>query len=165
MEINELLKALEDSREQFMTLIEDLADEDMQLPGVVGEWSIKDILIHISRWEAELVKLLWQVQQNQKPSSLLLNNVNVDEINDRWYQESQSRPLGRVLDDFESVRLQTMLRVEDLSDRELTDQKRYPWLHGDSLWMWIAGNSYEHDAEHAENIRIWLGKKLAGNNP
>lgn len=163
MEKNELLKALEDSREQFMTLIEDLADEDMQIPGVVGEWSIKDILIHISRWEAELVKLLWQVQQNQKPSSLLLNNVNVDEINDRWYQESQSRPLGRVLDDFESVRLQTMLRVEDFSDQELTDQKRYPWMHGDPLWKWIAADSYEHDAEHAEDIRIWLVAKLAGN--
>ena len=161
MDKYELLKALEEGREQFMTLIEELSDEDMQLPGVIGEWSVKDTMIHISRWEAELVKLLWQVHQNQKPSSILLNDVNVDEINGRWYQESQSRPLRRVLDDFESVRLQTMLRVEDLTDQELTDNKRFPWLRGDPLWKLIAANTYEHDAEHTENLRIWMEKRLA----
>jgi hypothetical protein len=160
MDKYELLKALEDGREQFMTLIEELTDEQLQMPGVVGEWSIKDILIHISRWEAELVKLLWQVQQKLKPASILLNNVNVDEINERWYQESQARPLRQVLDDFESVRLQTMLRVEDLSDPDLLESKRFFWMQSDPLWKWIAANSYEHDAEHAESIHRWIVSRL-----
>ena len=37
-------------------------------PGVVGQWSLKDILVHLTLWEAELVTLLFQARQGQKPS-------------------------------------------------------------------------------------------------
>jgi hypothetical protein len=155
MNINEILNKLETERERFLDAIEGLSDEDLQRPGVTGEWSIKDIMSHISRWEAELVKLLWQARQGQKPTSMHFTQVEVDATNLDWFKESQFRPLRSVLDDFHAVRNQTILRVEAFSDADLRDPDRYKWAKKQPLAEWIASDSFEHEAEHREQILAW----------
>lgn len=152
---SEILTALNEGRERFLEAIEDLTPDQMKETGVVGEWSVKDILVHLTRWEAELVKLLWQSSQGQKPTSAQFSSSSVDDLNARWYRESRSRPLELILEDFHGVRTQTVRRVEEFSDDELTDPKRYPWLNNTPLWEWIAGDSFEHEAEHGAQIRAW----------
>lgn len=155
MNKHDLLIQLEESREKFLDSLEDLPQERWIVPGVVGEWSIKDILAHLSRWEAELVKLLWQARQGQRPTTIHLTQVDVDETNRLWYNEARTRSLERVLEDFHSVRNQTLLRVEAFSDKELNDPKKFTWLSSRALWEWIAGDSFEHEAEHAVQIAAW----------
>ena len=156
----ELLLALDESRENFLNAIEGLSDEDLETPGVIGDWSIKDILAHLTMWEAELVRLLWQASQGRKPNTEhFSNDLDVDEINAKWYKQSQSRPLQRILDDFHGVRTQTIRRVEAYSDQDLNNPQRYPWLDGAPLWEWIAGDSFEHEAEHEVHIRSWCEKR------
>ena len=155
MKKSEILAALEESREEFLDAIEGLTDEDMQQPGVIPDWSVKDILAHLTRWEAELVKLLWQAGKGQKPTSVHFAGQNVDETNARWFQESRLRNLERVLEDFHGVRNQTLRRVDDLPENSFEEPGHYPWLAGEPLWKWIAGDSFEHEAEHSEQIRAW----------
>ena len=57
--------------------------------------------------------------------------------------------------DFLAVREQTLRRVREISESELIDRQHYEWLKGRALWEWIAEESYEHEAEHAANIRNW----------
>jgi hypothetical protein len=160
MNKSEILKALEDTREQFLDAIENLPEGALEEPGVVGEWSIKQVMVHISRWEAEVVKLLWQVRQGQRPTTLLAH-PEVDQINARWAAEALNRPLERVLDDFHGTRAQTILRVEALSNQELTDPQRYPWAAGQALSEWIADDSFRHEAEHMAQVLDWRRKKGA----
>ena len=150
-----LLAELNASRENFLELIDDLQDEKLLSAGVSNDWSIKDILAHLTRWEGELVKLLWQVSQGQRPSSLHFSRQSVDEINEEWQKKSRSRPLALVLEDFHGVRTQTVRRLEHFSDRDLNDTERFPWLEGQALWQWIADDTYLHEQEHAEQIRSW----------
>jgi hypothetical protein len=154
-----LLAALEESQRKFLLSIEGLSDEEMKLPGVNGEWSVKDLLVHLTRWEAELVKLLWQVGQGRKPTTLHFSLESVDEVNLRWFLESRARPLDLVLKDFHAVRKQTIRRVSELPDAALTDPKHYPWLDDQALWEWIAGDSIEHEAEHVEELRAWRANR------
>jgi hypothetical protein len=155
MNKEELLEALEEGREDFWEAIADLTDEDLEHPGCVGEWSVKDVLIHISRWEAELVKMLWQIKQGQHPSSQQFAKMPVDEINRLWVADYHQRPLEMALDDFESVRRQTIRRVETFSNAELTDPRRFSWLQDRPLYEWIAEDSFRHEREHAVQIRAW----------
>ena len=154
----EILAALKKRREELLNAIEDLSQEALLESGVVGEWSVKDLLAHISAWEAELIKLLWQVQQGQRPSSAHFSNKSVDELNAIWHQESLSRPLDRVMADFQAVRRQTARRVEAFSDKDLNDSKLYSWLKDQPLWEWVAGDSYEHEAEHTAQILEWRAR-------
>lgn len=160
MKKEELMGALEDERERFLDAIDGLSDEALEQPGVVDGWSIKDLLTHLTMWEAELIKLLWQAKQGQKPSSVHFSHVAVDELNARWQKEMQDRSLERVMADFHSVRNQTIRRVEAFSDKDLNDANRYSWLGNRPLWEWVAGDSFQHEAEHREQISAW--RKMQG---
>jgi len=155
---DEILEALEDEREKFLDAIEGLSDEALQEPGMVGEWSVKDVVSHLIAWEAELVKLLWQAKQGIDPGSAHFGSKSVDELNAAWYTEFQARPLEQVQADFQAVRRQTERRVEAFSDNDLNDPGRYPWLKGHPLWEWVAGDSFEHEAEHTAQIRARRGQ-------
>lgn len=160
MKKSEILEALESEREKFLDLLEGLSEQEMQQPGVAGDWSIKDILVHLTRWEAELVKLLYQARQGQTPTKAqrVLLQSSDDDVNARWYAASRDRLLEQALEDFHAVRNQTLRRVESFTDQDLNDARRYPWLDGRPLWKWIEGDSFGHEAEHAEGIRLWLSK-------
>lgn len=155
MKKEELVEALENERENFLDTIDGLPDEALEEPGVMEGWTIKDLLTHLTLWEAELIKLLWQAKQGQKPSSAHFTNMNIDELNARWKEEMQDRALERVMADFHSIRNQTIRRVEAFSEKDLNDSNRYPWLKNRPLWEWIAGDSFEHEAEHRQQILSW----------
>ena len=158
MNKRELLYELESSREWFLELIDDVLDEGFEDPGVNGNWSLKDVLAHLTRWEAELVKLLWQVSQGQEPTSAHFSGISKDMLNEKWYREMRTRHLDMILEDYHNVRNQTMRRLEDFSDQELNDQKRYRWLGGRPLWAWVAADSYDHEYEHSLQIKSWREK-------
>jgi hypothetical protein len=158
MHKEEIIQALEESRENFLDAIEGLSEEELDEP-VFDQWSVKDILAHITMWEAELVKLLFQARQGIEPSTVHFSKDSVDERNEKWYRQNKDRSLERVLDDFHGVRNQTIRRVEAYSDKELNDQNHYSWQEGTPLWRWIASDSFEHENEHAAQIWAWGKEK------
>ena len=149
---------LKESREKLREMIEEIPLKEMETPGVIDNWSVKDILVHLTRWEAELVKLLWQVEQGSTPTTTHIGPDSVDEINERWFKASKARQLQIVMQDFLGVRDQTIRRVESLSDDILNDSSAFLWLDGQPLWQWIADDSFEHEAEHEAQIRAWYEK-------
>jgi hypothetical protein len=60
-----------------------------------------------------------------------------------------------VWEDFHAVRKQTIRRVGVFRDEDFTDLARFTWLEGQPLWVWIATDSFEHEAEHSDQIRGW----------
>ena len=158
MNKDEISDALEDERENFLEAIDGLSAEQLQTSGVVGEWSVKDIMIHLSAWEAELVKLLWQARQGQKPTTLHFSQIDTDAINQQWFENYRSRSLERVIDDFEAVRKQTIRRLEAFSDDDLNQAHLFTWQGKQPLWEWIANDSFQHENEHAAQIREWRAR-------
>lgn len=156
MNKNDVLTELEKSRQQLLDIIEELSDEDMQISGVCGKWSIKDILVHIMLWESELVKALWKIQHGETPTPTLAEGQTDHELNEIWYQEYKDRPLDRILPDFHGVRKQTIRRIDGLSDHDISDPKRFAWLKGTPLWKRIAYDGFEHEFEHLKEIEDWL---------
>ncbi len=159
MEKEKLLSALTTGRADFLKAIQGLSDLEMQTPGVVEQWSVKDILVHLTRWEAEIIKLLWQAKRGITPTTAHFSQTPVDDLNERWYKESQTRSLKIAMDDYLGVRKQTVRGVEEISQPVLINPQQYAWLDGKPLWEWIAGDSFEHEAEHAEQIRAWQSRQ------
>ncbi|HKZ53901.1 MAG TPA: ClbS/DfsB family four-helix bundle protein [Anaerolineales bacterium] len=160
MKTAELVAKLEQSREAFLQAVEGLAEEAMLEAGVVGEWSVKDILVHLMIWEAELVTFLWKTREGVRPATVhTQRDLDMDAQNARWYEEHKDRLLDRAWQDFHGVRRQTMRRVEAFTDEELNDPQRHAWLRGKPLWEWVASDSFEHEAEHAAQIRAWRERR------
>jgi hypothetical protein len=159
MKKEDLISKLAKSRADFLEIINRIPEADYEQPGVTGSWSVKDILVHLTRWEAEIIKLIWQVGKGIQPTTAHFDQFSVDETNERWYQESRNRSLKMVMSDFLGVRNQTIRRVNELSQEELTDPNHFSSLNGKPLWEWIAGDSIDHETEHGEEIKSWLTKK------
>lgn len=155
MKKSELLQAMQTSRQELLALINDLTPEQIQTAGVEGQWSIKDILIHLTLWEAELIKMLYQAEQGLKPTSMHFSSQPVDQINAAWQQAHQERDIEQVLEDFTSIRSQTIRRVEKLDAHALEQPGYYRWLTDQNMAARIASDTYEHDTEHAAAIRRW----------
>jgi uncharacterized damage-inducible protein DinB len=147
---------MESSRRELLDAIAGLSDEELLEPGVVGEWSVRDVLQHISLWEAELVKLLVHVQQRRRPTGdRFAGKIDIDALNARWHAETKDRPLDSVQADFAAVRQQTQRRLNEVGEADLANAKLVPWLKGRPLWQWVFEDTAEHDHEHAAQIRAW----------
>jgi uncharacterized damage-inducible protein DinB len=156
MNKQELLSAMESARAEILEAMAGLSDEAMLEPNVVGAWSVRDVLQHISLWEAELVKLLVQTKQRRRPAGERWSGkLDMDALNARWHAETQDRPLDRVRTDFAAVRQQTQRRLNELAEADLTETRAFPWLKGRALWQYVLEDTIEHDREHADQIRAW----------
>jgi hypothetical protein len=159
MKKEELVSKLEKSRTNFLDIVNKIPEDYLEKPGVIGSWSVKDILVHLTRWEAEIIKLIWQVRRGIHPTTAHFDQFSVDETNERWYQESRNRSLKIVMSDFMGVRNQTIRQVVELSQEELTDPNRFNWANGKPLWEWITDDSMDHESEHGDQIKSWMARK------
>jgi len=161
MNQQEVVKALEESRKQFLGALEGLDENDFTEPGVVGAWSIKDVLYHLTMWESEMVKLLWQASQGQEPSTAQLSGEDPDALNSAWAIQGADRALETIMEDFHSVGKQAIRRVNELQKEDFEDPERFSWLDNQPLWTWIAQDSFNHEKEHSEQILAWRAARSA----
>ncbi|MCI0394605.1 MAG: ClbS/DfsB family four-helix bundle protein [Chloroflexi bacterium] len=165
MDALQILDLLDESRERLLVAIAPLPDEALERPGVMGDWSVKDILAHLAAWESELVTGLMHINQGQKPARMLEAFQRVDEYNAERYAENKDRELNRVFDDFQNVRLQLEQWLEEFSERDLTDPNHYPWSRGVALAHIVKENSYGHEDEHLPAIESFAGRWVAEHGP
>ena len=153
----ELLASIQSERAAFEASLTGLTPEQMTAPGVMGEWSVKDILGHVAMWEARLVTILYSIERGVAPK-MLHSQVKVDQVNAESFLEQRERPLDRVLEDFHAVHVQLLKRLDALKERDLSAPKRFEWMEGEPLERLVAGDTFEHYAEHRPAIEAWRKK-------
>jgi uncharacterized protein (TIGR03083 family) len=161
MSVEEILDALDATRERLLTVLEPLPDEALAYPGTIGPWSVKDVLAHLAAWESELITGLLRLQQGKKPAHLLAAMADRDAYNARRYEENRDRDLDRVFADFQDVRMQLESWIEEFSDRALNNPNQYKVFNGQPLWQVIKANSFGHEGEHIAAIGAFAGRWLA----
>ncbi len=162
MNRDEILEELDNSRERLLVALEPLPDEALLQPGVMGDWSIADLLDHLTAWESELVTAFMHIDQGKRPIRMLEAFADVDGYNTRRQAENQDRDLDQIFDDLHSVRVQLEQWLEEFSDRDLIDPSRYDWAKGLPLWHIIKENSFGHEAEHLPEIEAFSSNWQAG---
>jgi uncharacterized protein (TIGR03083 family) len=149
----ELAAALEAARAETEAVLDGLTEAQLTQPGAAGDWAVKDVLAHVTAWEAELVTGLAKVRQGRLPGK---TNYTPDEIqaqNTRWHAENQGRPLARVLADFRGVRKQTLRQIRALTEQDLNAPR--PWLRQGTVVDWVNGWVLEHEVEHTHHLAQW----------
>jgi hypothetical protein len=160
MTTEEILDALDNSRERLLTILEPLPDEALEYPGTIGPWSVKDLLAHLAAWESELITGLMRLQQGKKPVALLAAMAQHDDYNAERYEENKERSLDRVFADFQESRVKLEGWIEEFSDRALNNPTQFKALNGQPLWQLIKVNSFGHEAEHIPAVGAFAGRWL-----
>ena len=165
----QLRASMQSEQAAWLALLDEIGEENMTQPEVAGGWSIKDIVAHITGWRRRTVLRFraaldptrdmtppWPAEMGE-----LDEDDDVDEINAWIYKTNRDRPLADVLNDSREVFQQLVTEVLALSDEQLNDPQRFPWLEGERLTgALIFGHFHE---EHEPDMRAWLAKvKQAG---
>ena len=67
MNRQQLLRKLDQAWVGLQESYAGLSDAQLTQPGVVGDWSVKDILAHVTWWEEEALTHLPHILEGQKP--------------------------------------------------------------------------------------------------
>jgi len=135
-------------------LLSQLSVEQFNRPGAVGVWSVKDVLVHIAFWERYTVNMLQAIARGKTPD--LLADDSTERNNASVVAQYYQRPLAAVISDWQEAREDLLEALEDLDDEDLNDPDRFPWSAGRTLLDRIAGNSFDHEQEHIEQILAWM---------
>jgi hypothetical protein len=157
----QLLAEMQSEQAAWLALLDEIGEENMTQPEVAGGWSIKDIVAHITGWRRRTVlrfRAALDPTVDMAPywPAELDEDDEVDEINAWIYQANRDRPLADVLNDSREVFQQLVAEVSALSDQQLNDPQRFPWLEGERLTgAFIFGHFHE---EHEPDMRAWLSR-------
>jgi hypothetical protein len=158
MDKHQLINTLHVERAAWGALLKEVGEERMTAPGVVGDWSIKDIIAHITAWQRRPVEWLAAARRGDKPTPppWPASLSGDDPINAWIFDANRKRPLKDVLLESRQAHDQMMKGLESISDEDLNDASRFSWLKGNTLADSIPGNSYEHYQHHTQDIQAWL---------
>jgi hypothetical protein len=157
----DLMGAEYDFVERTLMLVpENLTD----YPNVVGFWSVKDTVAHLSAWHRRV--LYWLESARQGDGVAGAHPVEPepgftwedrDAINAYSYEQDRDRSWDDVLADFHWTFEAVYKETEDLTEAELFSKAELSLFFRDPLWGYIAYNTFFHYREHIEPVRLWLG--------
>jgi hypothetical protein len=154
----QLLDDLRDEQSNWEALLRDIGEDHMTQPVVAGEWSIKDIVAHLTAWRRRTVGRFQAALRNEPtpPPFWPANLQTDDEINAWIYAANRDRPLADVLGDSRDVFDQLVETLAAFPEADLLDSTRFPWLEGEPLTAAaLFGHFHE---EHEADMRAWLDR-------
>jgi uncharacterized protein (TIGR03083 family) len=154
MSVKDLGLLIRETSTRLELLLAQLNVEQMNQPGAVGVWSVKDVLAHIAFWERYVVGILRAVAGGEAPE--LAADDETERRNASVVAQYYQRPLSTVIAEWQRAREDLLEELENISDQDLNDPERFGWNNGRTLLDRIAGNSYDHEQEHIDQIRQWM---------
>jgi hypothetical protein len=101
MNREELLQNIHDEWEKLTSLLSTFDDDKKLLPRFVGEWSLKDLLGHVSSWESVALERVGRMKRNEPIETI--PDDKVDEWNKRFQEQCRDWRLIIVEGEFENV--------------------------------------------------------------
>src|SRR3954447_6069590 len=128
----QLLEQVQHEREQWEGLLDEIGLERMELPGVTGDWTMKDTIAHMVTWWRREVALLASAQRGERaPDHPPQSQVPI--INEWIHRTNRDRPLAHILRDAQDVWQQLAERLHALPEDTLLDSGRFDWMQGRAL--------------------------------
>ena len=159
-----LLGNMQAGRETQEQLLTTLPEPYMKQPNVVGGWSIKDVIAHITVWEAWASNLVnAAIQGRQTTSSGVfatpippeVDALDIDGFNEWMVEQSRSKSLAELLAASRTAFENLVQTVEALSEDDLTNPERQfvglEWRENRPLWDIIVVFGVEETAQRALN--------------
>jgi len=157
---SELLNWLQGEYQNWEAFLDQIGPARMEQPGVNGEWSMKDIVAHLTGWNRWLVARL-EAAGRGEPEPLPPWPVHLqtdDEINAWMYETDRGRSSSEVLEETRQVFQQLLAAIETLSD-----EVRIEHIEPAYYLVWVndqrfpAGEFFDHFYDdHEPDVRAWL---------
>jgi hypothetical protein len=147
MNRTQLLARLDEAWQDFRASYAGLPDAALQQPGVTGEWSVRDLIAHVTWWEQEALASLPKILARERLPRYSVTYGGIDAFNELRSDEWRGASLAEVLQrQAETHRLLVDL-VAAVPEEQITRETRFRRR--------LRYDTYSHYPEHAAAIRDW----------
>jgi hypothetical protein len=159
MKKSELLNWLQEEYQKWEAFLDQIGPARMDQPGVNGNWSMKDVVAHLTGWNRWLVARLQAAgrREAEPPPPWPADVQTEDEINAWIYESNRGRSVREVLDETRQVHQQLLAVIDSLPDEvRIEPEWHLVWLDDQRFPV---GEFFDHfHDDHEPDLRAWLAR-------
>jgi hypothetical protein len=152
MKKQQLLDKLEQAWASFKASFAGLTDEQLLEPGVTSDWSVKDILAHVSWWEEEALTHLPHILQGIRPPRYSVVYGGIDAFNARMTVLKRGLSLSEVRVQLEETHRRLFEFIQNVPEEQFASETRFRRR--------LRLDTYSHYPIHAQAIRDWRERPI-----
>ena len=159
----ELVNWLQEKYRQWESLLDQIGLARMDEPGVNVDWSLKDLVAHLTGWNRWLVARLRAARgrEPEPPPPWPAHLQSEDEINAWIYESNHGRSAREVLDETQQVFQELLATIENLPEDARIEVLQARGKDYYLLWLseqrFPVGEFFDHFQEnHEPDVRAWL---------
>jgi hypothetical protein len=153
MDRSKLLGKLDTAWQALKASYAGLPDAALLEPGVTGAWSVRDVIAHVTWWEAEALKHLPLILAGGRPPRYSVTYGGIDSFNARMTELKRHLSLPEVLREQDETHRRLIAYIQGAPEDQLARETRFRRR--------LRLDTYGHYREHAEAIRRWREQRPA----
>ncbi|MFC1848401.1 DinB family protein [Chloroflexota bacterium] len=150
MKREQLLKRVDQGWREFLAVIEGLHEDVVLEPGVVGEWSIRDVITHIATWEEEALAALPVILKGKR-TPRYIRYGGIDAFNALSMEKKRYMSLSEARGALTATHKRLMDYLSGVPESAYTTENRFRRR--------LRLDTYNHYREHTGQIEAWLRDK------
>lgn len=156
--LEQALAELHRTRAELLALTDALGEAAIEHKGMVGAWSVKNVLAHLAAWEEWVVQVLpARMGSGSTPAEFRQRAAEEDRFNALEVAEREELTPGEQLMELERVREELLRYVASLPTTEI--ERRQPWPEwSGTLPEYLLAALNEHEREHIAELHAALGR-------
>lgn len=147
MKKTQLIEKLDQAWMDLAESFNGLSTEQLQQPGVVEDWSVKDILAHVTWWEEEALKHLPFILQGGRPPRYSVLYGGIDAFNAQMTEKKRALSLAEVLTELVETHSRLVEYVHSIPEEQFASETRFRRR--------LRLDTYSHYPIHTLAIRNW----------
>jgi hypothetical protein len=152
MDRRQLLRKLGRAWADFQESYAGLSESQLREPGVTGDWSVKDILAHVTWWEEEALKHLPLIIEEGRPPRYSAQYGGIDAFNAQMMERRRDLSLAEALRQQDETHRQLIDYLQGVPEEQFMQETRF--RHRLRL------DTYSHYPKHAKAIREWRKRSV-----
>jgi hypothetical protein len=143
----QLLKRVDQAWQALLASYEGLSEPEMSRPGAVGDWSIKDIIAHVTWWEEEALTHLPVILEGSRPPRYSVKYGGIDAFNALMHERKAGLSLAEALQARDETHSRLVKYLQAVPEEQFRHETRFRRR--------LRLDTYGHYRLHAEAIRSW----------
>lgn len=156
---DELLATIDTDYTALLAQVNRFSLAEQQLPGINGEWAVKDILTHLTAWEQLFLGWYQAGARGETPVTPAPGHTwgwkSLSELNQHIFSEHKDKSSAEAAQALAASHEQVVALIQSLGEEELFTPGRYGWLGKATLEASIRANTYNHYRWATKLIRTW----------
>lgn len=145
--VNRMLDQLDAAWQDFQDAYAGLASDQLLTPGVTGAWSVRDLIAHVTWWDAEAITHLPLILAGGRPPRYSTTYGGIDAFNALMTEKKRGLSLAEVRQEFDETHQRLIDYIQRVPPERIVAEPRFRRR--------LKLDTFGHYPIHAADIRAW----------